>query len=481
MGKRLLIFAIIFLSLLAFTIWRAQPPFRLHRKILAKLPYAPENLLITDLDDDGHPEVTAILGDKPPIWVRFPFDKPSTLRFENCRAIQMMVWRCQFVPKALPVLTADGRLRLLRWKDGKAILEPLPNLPDVPIDEVWTFEGESTGTVFLKVYRGSDCWLFTLTPSGEWKFVSRFIRKFIPWCIADLVDLDRDGFWDAFCVNNADIDAWVSWGGRGEETDLGSWLPPGYPRITDLDGDGWMEIVMVAEDKQLKIWRFDRRERRLKVVAASPPLPVTRADFSFFLFDLDGDGRKEIVVADQSGNFWVFRWRDGKLRMWQGKAGLKETGVYWEQVKFGDHLALLCTYQSRAVLLFPPRIWFEGWKLRWQFREKVQFSVFCLLPKGERALSPSNWRIQEAPFEVEFAGDMDGDGSDEVIGYDGRWRRWRLYRAEVTKAGELRWRDVLLGRDEPKAFAMLVDGEHRGLVVAWEDGRLELLTMESKR
>jgi hypothetical protein len=59
MGKRLLIFAIIFLSLLAFTIWRAQPPFRLQRKLLAKLPYAPENLLITDLDDDGHPEVMA--------------------------------------------------------------------------------------------------------------------------------------------------------------------------------------------------------------------------------------------------------------------------------------------------------------------------------------------------------------------------------------------------------------------------------------
>jgi hypothetical protein len=47
MGKRLLIFAVIFLSLLAFTIWRAQPPFRLQRKLLAKLPYAPQRLLIT--------------------------------------------------------------------------------------------------------------------------------------------------------------------------------------------------------------------------------------------------------------------------------------------------------------------------------------------------------------------------------------------------------------------------------------------------
>ena len=490
MGKRLLIFAIIFLSLLAFTIWRAQPPFRLQRKLLAKLPYEPYmpynvlNVLITDLDDDGHPEVTAIFRDifrdKPPIWVRFPFDKPFRLRFENWQ-VWMEVRRCQFVPKALPVWTADERLRLLRWKDGKAILEPLPNLPDVPIDEVWTFEGESTGTVFLKVYRGSDCWLFTLTPSGEWKFVSRFIRKFIPWCIADLVDLDRDGFWDAFCVNNADIDAWVSWGGRGGETDLGSWLPPGYPRITDLDGDGWMEIVVVAKDRQLKIWRFDRMERRLKVIATSPPLPINLGDFTLHLFDLDGDGQKEIfVVADFGGDCWVFQWRDGKLKMWQGKMKVQVVRGRVRQLRLGDQLALFGGYQYRPVWLFPPRLWIDGGRVEGQFLEEVGFTVFCLLPKDEQAFSPPHWHFQEAPFELWFAGDIDGDSSDEVIGYDGRWRRWRLYRAEVTKAGELRWRDVLLGREEPRpnAFAMLVDGERRGLVVAWEDGRLELLMME---
>jgi hypothetical protein len=345
-------------------------------------------------------------------------------------------------------------------------------------------------TVFLRVYRGENVWLFILSPQGEWQFASRFtsqairFRKFATWNIADLTDLDRDGFLDALCVQwHPDKDAWVFWGGqKGEETDLGAWIDNGSPQVADLDGDGWMEIVMVAEDKRLKIWRFDRRERRLKVVAASPPLPVADAAFSLHLFDLDGDGRKEILVADWSGNFWVFRWRDGKLKMWQGKTGLAGAWhrEYWDQVKFGDHLAL-CISQSRPVWLFPPRIWLEGWKLRWQFWEKVVFSIFCLLPKGEKALSPSNWRIQEAPFELRFAGDIDGDGSDEVIGYDGRWRCWRLYRAEVTKAGELRWRDVLLGREKPKAFAMLVDGGRRGLVVSWEDGRLELLTMESKR
>jgi hypothetical protein len=480
MGKRLLIFAIIFLSLLAFTIWHAQPPFRLQRKLLAKLPYEPGNVLITDLDDDGHPEVTAIRANRPPIWVRFPFDKPSILPFENWQAIQMRVPCCQFVPKALPVWTVDRRLRLLRWKDEKAILEPLPNLPDVPMEDAFIDQGEGTETVFLDVYRGENVWVFILSPQGEWQFASRFTSQ----AIDDLADLDRDGFLDALCVQwHPDIGACVFWGGRkGEETDLGTWMRYGFPKVADLDGDGWTEIVMVDKDKRLKIWRFDRKERRLKVVAASPPLPVADADFSLHLFDLDRDGRKEILVADWSGNFWVFRWRDGKLKMWQGKTGLAGAWhqEYWDQVKFGDHLAL-CISQSRPVLLFPPRIWFEGWKLRWQFWEKVVFSIFCLLPKGEKALSPSNWRIQEAPFCLKFAGDIDGDVSDEMIGYDFRRRRWRLYRAEVTKAGELRWWDVLLGREGLWAFAILIDRERRGLVVGWEDGRLELLTMESRR
>jgi len=477
MGKRLLIFAIIFLSLLAFTIWLARPPFRLQRKLLAKLPYAPENLLITDLDDDGHPEVTEVtteFGDgESPIWVRSPFDRPSHLRFENCQAIQMRVRRCQFIPKALPVWAADRRLRLLRWKDGKAILEPLPNLPDVPMEDAFVGQGEGMETIFLDVYRGGNVWAFILSPQGEWKFASRFKS----WAIDDLADFDRDGFLDALLIENV---AWVFWGGqKGKKTNLGAWMLGGSPQIADLDGDGWMEIVMVAEDKRLKIWRFDRRERRLKVVAASSPLPVTWAGFFLRLFDLDGDGRKEIVVANWNGNLWVFQWRDGKLKMWKGEVGVQ--GIA-DLMKFGDQKALY-GFLWRPVLLFPPRIWFEGWRLQWEFQRDVRFSIFCSLPKGEKALSPSNWRVQEAPFEVEFAGDIDGDGSDDVIGYDFRWRRWRLYRAEVTKAGELRWRDVLLGRDEPRpnAFAMLVDGERRGLAVFWEDGRLELLTMESKR
>jgi hypothetical protein len=218
----------------------------------------------------------------------------------------MRVRRCQFVPKALPVWTADRRLRLLRWKDGKAILEPLPNLPDVPMEDAFVDQGEGTEMVFLDVYRGENVWVFILSPQGEWQFASRFTSQAIRFysvricSITDLADLDRDGFLDALWIEDV---AWVFWGGlKGKGTNLGAWMRYGYPQVADLDGDGWMEIVMVAEDKRLKIWRFDRRERRLKVIATSPPLPVGWNTFHMHLFDLDGDGRKEIV----GGHEWKF-------------------------------------------------------------------------------------------------------------------------------------------------------------------------------
>jgi hypothetical protein len=204
MKKRLAILVGVFVAFYLIVLWLARPPFRLQRKLLAKLPYEPENLLITDLDDDGHPEVTAIRANRTPIWVRFPFDKPSRLRFENVPADWMV--DCSSVLKALPVWTEDSRLRLLRWKDGKAILDPLPNLPDVPMEDASVHEEEGTRKVFSQVYRGANYWLFTLTPKGEWQFASRFtsqairFRKFATWNIADLADLDRDGFLDALCV-----------------------------------------------------------------------------------------------------------------------------------------------------------------------------------------------------------------------------------------------------------------------------------------
>jgi len=88
------------------------------------------------------------------------------------------------------------------------------------------------------------------------------------------------------------------------------------------------------------------------VIATSPPLPIRRG--IFYLLDLDGDGRKEIWMHDDmKGLCWVFQWREGRLRMWQGKTGLKDAEVRdWRQVKFGDQPALY-TYQYHPISAFP--------------------------------------------------------------------------------------------------------------------------------
>ncbi len=479
-GRFWIIVAVAVIGFVATTLWLAQLPFRLQRKVITKLPYEPDALLVTDLDGDEHPEVIVLGEGKPTIWVRFPMDNPSLIRFENGWAVLVLDRLGGSPPlKALPVLmAADNRLRLLRWENGKAVLDPLPSLPDVPMDPASVREGKGTGEAFLVTYRGNNGWVFILTPQGEWQFAGRLtsqkikFRKFGVWDIYDLADLDRDGLLDALCVQwHPGEDAWVFWGGRKEETNLGIWMRYGYPLIDDLDGDGWKETVMVDKFGRLKIWRFDPKRKKLRVVATSKPLRVDWASFSLRLFDLNGDGLEEIVVHEFGGNCRVFRFREGKLRMWQRRIG--------NQLLIGivrlANRSFLVGARERSVQLFPPRIWLGGWRVQW--RGEVKFSTFCLLPKGEEALSSSRWRFQEAPFSLEFAADIDGDESEEVVGYDGRWGRYRLYRAEVTKAGKLRWQGVLLGKGWVQDCVLLVDGERRGLVLAWDDGRLELIQM----
>ncbi len=77
---------------------------------------------------------------------------------------------------------------------------------------------------------------------------------------------------------------------------------------------------MVAKDSRLKIWRFDQRQKRLKVITTSPLLPVIWVPYHLHLFDLDGDGRKEAIVH-YAGYCWVFQLRDDKLKMWQSHTG----------------------------------------------------------------------------------------------------------------------------------------------------------------
>jgi hypothetical protein len=180
------------------------------------------------------------------------------------------------------------------------------------------------------------------------------------------------------------------------------------------------------------------------------------------LADLDGDGKKEIIVPDDRGSA-VVQFRDGKLRVWKGKA---------------DKIWGVLLYAAKGTKFYESDIMTRGGK---------DFTILWVLPKGKRVLSPSNWRRQEVPIRFEFVGDIDGDGSDEVLGYDSRWNCYRLYRVHPVKSGLLHWESVYLGKDIafPLVFATIKDGSRRGLVMAVETKgkfkRLELLTVEGTR
>jgi hypothetical protein len=462
----------------------AQPPFRVHRKLLVDLSYnlLPNAILVTDLDMDGHPEVMVIATETSfSVWVRSLFGKPSSIRLTNIQHFEDWGGGCECAKeeakallkkvsetplRALPVLVAGNRLRLLRWRGGRAVFERLSPLPDVPINHRDTYagiwHGHGTGNIFLTVATRGEKWFFVLTSKGEWRFVGKW-REVDHLFDADIADIDRDRRPDLLAFGKG-VGVRIFWGGRKGSANLGTCCHYLRPLVADLDGDGWLEVTMVAEDKRLQIWRFNPHQKKMRLLAVS--LPFSLSDLQegdeLRLADLDGDGKKEIIVPDDRGSA-VVQFRDGKLRVWKGKA---------------DKIWGMLLYTAKGTKFYESDIMTRGGK---------DFTILWVLPKGKRVLSPSNWRRQEVPIRFEFVGDIDGDGSDEVLGYDSRWNCYRLYRVHPVKSGLLHWESVYLGKDIafPLVFATIKDGSRRGLVMAVETKgkfkRLELLTVEGTR
>lgn len=290
---------------------------------------------------------------------------------------------------------------------------------------------------------------------GKWREVNSLFT-------ADIADMDRDGRPDLIAFREKK-GVCILWGERKGSANLGTYGSLD-PLVTDLDLDDWMEVITVAKDKRLRIWRFDQKRRNMRLIAASSPFSLSKLTDSdeLHLVDLDSDGKKEIIVPDDRGSA-VVQFRDGKVWVWKGGAG---------------KISSVSLYTARGRKFYESDIVTRGGK---------SFTILWVLPKGKRALSPSNWRRQEVPIRFEFVGDIDGDGSDEVLGYDSRWECYRLYRVRPTKSGLLHWEGVSLGKDIAflLTFALIKDSNRRGLVAAVEtkrqdksmDARLELLTM----
>jgi hypothetical protein len=132
-------------------------------------------------------------------------------------------------------------------------------------------------------------------------------------------DLDRDGRPDLVVLASKDESAAILWnrpGGfeRGETLVTGP--APRAPCLVDLDGDGDLDLALVADDPAGAVVRlFLGDGRGAHLAGTGEPLRLTRGTRALLAVDLDGDGRMDLVAADEElgvvSLFWGLRSQAG--------------------------------------------------------------------------------------------------------------------------------------------------------------------------
>ncbi len=82
----------------------------------------------------------------------------------------------------------------------------------------------------------------------------------------------------------------------------------------EADGDGKVEVAFSSVNR-LFIYRFDGEElRRIYFMDREKGAEILNLNF----FDLEGDGKEELIVTEKSGDFlqsFILAWRDGRFRV----------------------------------------------------------------------------------------------------------------------------------------------------------------------
>lgn len=113
------------------------------------------------------------------------------------------------------------------------------------------------------------------------------------------------------------------------------------PRITDLDGDGRNEIVVVETHRSrgAALAVYGLRSGKLRKLAATPNIGRTHRWLApMGAADLDGDGAVEIAYIDRphlAKTLRIWRYTDGKLEHVADQPGLTNHKIGWDHIPGG--------------------------------------------------------------------------------------------------------------------------------------------------
>lgn len=515
-------FGLIAIAIFLWLLGKATQPIRpltVIRQTVGKLPanlHPPDQLWTTDLDSDGRAELAIIKHGQPLWWVK----SLQPLQIVPLRWQPPLVWvhgvRFPSQPiKAFPVFVSQTNLKLLRVQHGKPVLTDFP-VPSQPVSISAHMDADNDGVqndLIVHLPDKRSAWLRTAS-DGEWHLLGILppIRWRYPWHL-HAVDLDGDGNLEAIYAERVRVGRYlqlllrvIHGGGRKIETvgkvgDIHDWSVVAF---VDGDGDGRKEIVIVTpltrSQAQLRTYWFDEKAKTWKAsattnFAAPSGLHPTQPFLWAKAVDLNGDGRDEVVVfgAQESWRFWggqqisrliwlVFYW-DGKR--WQNVQPFiwQDSGWFRFERFESDRFLTVFSVKADRFLVFGRAISEAQW-LSWReiisgilgmgpwhgvlaYRQRWQWSFWRLT-----GLDPTKWeRVAERKGNLEITVDMDGDGQDELVLTDENT-------VGILSAGRdgLRWAEVH-GFSKP-IVASFPEGKRKALIIAWEDDKLEKVTVK---
>lgn len=255
--------------------------------------------------------------------------------------------------------------------------------------------------------------------------------------------------------------------------DFPSVVEPPTPLVADIDGDGYEEALIYL-DKQLLYVKSPYGEPKIE--------PIYQTPLGFSFGDVDGDGRKEVVISSSEG---VLLWRPGEiLRTYSSQACFSKPiladfdgdGATEVICRRGDIVQVM---KGNSVILRA-----EGGVTEPTVHDingDGKPELIHVMVDGTliaRSLSGVLWRAKlEAPLNRPVVADVDGDFKPEIVVASGQYvycfsnegrEKWRLSLREPVgwvSGGNLTLQTYVRYEAKTQAFPIDFDG----------DGLLELL------